>query len=79
MKLSALVIARGGEAEEARRLDARRPVYKLDHLVRERYPSFADALQDLDDALSLVHLFAMVAPSKLVPPVRVHACAALAA
>eukprot|EP00315_Gephyrocapsa_oceanica_P039891 CAMPEP_0185480832 /NCGR_PEP_ID=MMETSP1366-20130426/6579_1 /TAXON_ID=38817 /ORGANISM="Gephyrocapsa oceanica, Strain RCC1303" /LENGTH=322 /DNA_ID=CAMNT_0028088451 /DNA_START=22 /DNA_END=986 /DNA_ORIENTATION=+ len=67
------------EKKEARRLDARRPIYKLDHLVRERYPSFADALQDLDDALSLVHLFAMVSPSKLVPPVRVHACAALAA
>ena len=37
-----------------------------------------DALRDLDDALSLVHLFSQVASSKLVPPTRVQACARLA-
>ena len=63
------------EKLKARRLEGRKPVYKLDHLIRERYPTFVDALQELDDALCLVVLFATLSPSKFVPAARVEACA----
>ena len=38
-------------------LNDNKPVITLHHLLRERYPQFYMALNDMDDALNLLHLF----------------------
>ncbi|KAM4808139.1 pescadillo homolog isoform 1-T1 [Rhinophrynus dorsalis] len=39
------------------RIKDNKPTYKLDHIIKERYPTFIDALRDMDDALSMCFLF----------------------
>ncbi|XP_014883100.1 pescadillo isoform X1 [Poecilia latipinna] len=43
------------------RLKENKPAYKLDHIVKERYPTFIDALRDIDDALCMCFLFSTFA------------------
>lgn len=56
------------ELDNARRMYEDRPSYNLDHIMKERYPRFADAIGDLDDCLSLVHLFASFPAEHPVKP-----------
>jgi pescadillo protein len=49
-----------GDIKDAKRRERSKPKYNLDHIIKERYPTFQDALADLEDALSMVHLFSML-------------------
>ena len=63
------------EVSDAIRLEKyHTPKIRLDHIVRERYPTFIDALRDLDDALSLLFLFASLPSTSTVPPKVIAKC-----
>lgn len=62
--------------KEAQRLVKKTPEYSLDHLVRERYPTFESALADLDDALILINLFALL-PVSSTMGANISLCAKL--
>ena len=62
---------------DARRRHEGAPQYTLYHLVRERYPRFELALDDLDDCLSLVYLFATLPGAGRVTPEHTATCKGL--
>ncbi|RMZ90165.1 hypothetical protein DV736_g2589, partial [Chaetothyriales sp. CBS 134916] len=63
------------EVQDAVRLEKQHtPKITVDHIVRERYPTFVDALRDLDDALSLLFLFASLPSTPTVPPKTIARC-----
>ncbi|KAL8998320.1 MAG: hypothetical protein Q9188_006131, partial [Gyalolechia gomerana] len=64
-----------GEVGDAARLErTAKPRISLDHIIKERYPTFVDALRDLDDALSLLFLFASLPSTSTVPPKTISLC-----
>ncbi|KMZ70148.1 putative Pescadillo [Zostera marina] len=55
-------------------LDSHKPTYTLSRLVKERYPKFIDALRDLEDCLSMIHLFAAMPAVGRIDVKRIHNC-----
>ncbi|GAA6043382.1 hypothetical protein JCM8097_005296 [Rhodosporidiobolus ruineniae] len=68
-----------GEWALAKNLEESKPTYRLDHIIKERYPTFVDSLRDLDDALSLIVLFAALPATTSIPASVISNCARLAA
>jgi pescadillo len=64
-----------GDVSTASRLEkTSKPSITLDHIIKERYPTFVDALRDLDDALSMLYLFANLPATSTVPPKTIALC-----
>ncbi|EST06626.1 Pescadillo [Kalmanozyma brasiliensis GHG001] len=63
----------------AKNLDEGKPTYRLDHIIKERYPTFRDSLKDIDDALSLLTLFANLPATDKVSADVIATCSRLCA
>ncbi|KAI1436852.1 Pescadillo N-terminus-domain-containing protein [Xylaria sp. CBS 124048] len=71
-----------GDVSDASRLEKNasrpektgKPRYTLDHVIRDRYPTFVDALRDLDDCLSMLFLFANLPSTSTVPAKMIARC-----
>ncbi|KIM85406.1 hypothetical protein PILCRDRAFT_817418 [Piloderma croceum F 1598] len=68
-----------GEWSSAKSLEDNKPSYRLDHIIKERYPTFIDAVRDIDDALCMIFLFASLPSNSRIPPSLIENCARLAA
>lgn len=66
------------ELDTVQRVRDAKPQYTLDHVVKERYPNFADAIKDLDDSLCLIFLFSTMPRQGKVQPGIINKCRILA-
>ena len=65
--------AKGNEGT-AERLKSNKPRYSLDHIVRERFPTFIDAIRDLEDCLCLCFLYSTFPKNTRTPVEMVALC-----
>ncbi|KAF8807561.1 pescadillo-family protein [Phlegmacium glaucopus] len=68
-----------GEWSSAKSLEDNKPIYRLDHIIKERYPTFIDAVRDIDDALCMIFLFSSLPSNARLPPEIIENCARLSA
>ncbi|GAO51340.1 hypothetical protein SAICODRAFT_26895 [Saitoella complicata NRRL Y-17804] len=68
-----------GDLSTAKRLNEDKPQYTLDHIIKERYPTFVDALRDMDDALSMLFLFASMPQNDKISAATIANCERLCA
>lgn len=69
-KIFAKKTGRDRALKDFRNLNRRLALYpeiKIDHIVKERYPTFIDAIKDLDDCLTLLFLFSTFPSLRLIP------------
>uniref|UniRef100_A0A2L2XW92 Pescadillo homolog n=1 Tax=Parasteatoda tepidariorum TaxID=114398 RepID=A0A2L2XW92_PARTP len=62
------------DQDTSQRLRENQPIFKLDHVVKERYPTFVDALRDLDDVISMCFLFSSFPKSHSIKVELIHLC-----
>lgn len=69
-----------GEYNEAKSIEENmKPTYRLDHIIKERYPTFHSTLNDLPDAISLITLFSHLPANGRIPADVIENCAKLSA
>jgi len=60
--------------ETVDRLKANKPKYSLDTIVKERYPTFIDAVRDLEDCLCLCFLYSTFPKNPKTPVEMIELC-----
>ncbi|KAG8183718.1 hypothetical protein JTE90_002784 [Oedothorax gibbosus] len=62
------------DQEASKRLRENQPIFKLDYIVKERYPTFVDAVRDIDDAISMCFLFSTFPKGRGLKPELIQLC-----